>query len=503
MHLSSDLLYEEISKVFPAQRFGPEDFKVHLRLPLLCHGNTVFAEDNTYVGLASDFEEVRSISSSCCIILLGEAPEWIKASQVPTICINEDISLSELFNIVQDVFKKYSLFLNSVSNLILNNADIQQLIDEYKAICPSHSLLIIDSNFNIIRHNLPAVDSVESGSTLVSLSFFSELKNDPEYVNMRFSHKTFTRRGFLHDQEMLMHNIFISEELCGTLILVSNNTPITNGNRTVFERFAEVMELFLPQHLCGIHSSSRQLQTAIVKILDGEKFPVRIFDSLILKNGWDVNDHFEICYIPVSDENQKIGSAFYLCMQLSAVLPHSSALIYKGSIVIIFNITRSSGHSYDSVKFKNYLKTSGLIAGISNPFGSLCMMKDYYHQAESAVEIGSFYNPDDSIHLFRDHALLYLLSNMQKGISVSSLCPSGLLAIRDSDEKQGTDYLKTLNTYFRLGCNSSKTAKALYISRSTLIDRITRIRTHFGLSWNEYNDRLYIMICLKLIDLGL
>ncbi|MBQ3267475.1 MAG: helix-turn-helix domain-containing protein, partial [Atopobiaceae bacterium] len=60
----------------------------------------------------------------------------------------------------------------------------------------------------------------------------------------------------------------------------------------------------------------------------------------------------------------------------------------------------------------------------------------------------------------------------------------------------GVDYIDTLRAYLDNGCNASQTAKAMYLHRSTLVQRLDRIREIVDLELPE--RRLYLSMCLHL-----
>ena len=71
--------------------------------------------------------------------------------------------------------------------------------------------------------------------------------------------------------------------------------------------------------------------------------------------------------------------------------------------------------------------------------------------------------------------------------------------MREQDRKRGSAYLQTLDTYFRTGCNATQAARELYINRSTFLERMARIWKFLNVDQEDYDTRLYLMLCLRLL----
>ena len=69
-------------------------------------------------------------------------------------------------------------------------------------------------------------------------------------------------------------------------------------------------------------------------------------------------------------------------------------------------------------------------------------------------------------------------------------------ALLDYDRKNGTELVRTLETYFATGQSKQRTAKALYIHRQTLYYRLEQISALLGDNWNAPERRMALDIAL-------
>ena len=80
------------------------------------------------------------------------------------------------------------------------------------------------------------------------------------------------------------------------------------------------------------------------------------------------------------------------------------------------------------------------------------------------------------------------------------LCSRELLTLYRYDRENETSYYKTLFTYVRLQYNAVASAKALYIHRSSFINRMERIRELIHLNLEDPEERLYLLLSFRIME---
>ena len=73
----------------------------------------------------------------------------------------------------------------------------------------------------------------------------------------------------------------------------------------------------------------------------------------------------------------------------------------------------------------------------------------------------------------------------------------GMRRLVEHDREGAVSYLDTLRCYLANSMSIAKTAKVLFIHRSTLLDRIGRIERELGCDLKDPDERLRIEILLK------
>ena len=79
------------------------------------------------------------------------------------------------------------------------------------------------------------------------------------------------------------------------------------------------------------------------------------------------------------------------------------------------------------------------------------------------------------IHAFSDVTFGYILNKMTEDFSAKELVSPVFLRLKQYDDNNGTEYIRTLETYLENNMNVVQTANQLFVHRATVIYRIKRI----------------------------
>ncbi|WP_165443639.1 CdaR family transcriptional regulator [Olsenella sp. Marseille-P4559] len=141
-------------------------------------------------------------------------------------------------------------------------------------------------------------------------------------------------------------------------------------------------------------------------------------------------------------------------------------------------------------------------AGMSDHVSSLLEAKAYFLQASIALENGSLIDPAaPPLYRFQDYALTEMVVNSVGKLPLEMFYTRGLRALLVHDSESGISYTKTLACFLAHNMNVTRTARALYIHRSTLIERLDRIRELLGEDLANPDVRLRLELIFKAMEL--
>ena len=139
----------------------------------------------------------------------------------------------------------------------------------------------------------------------------------------------------------------------------------------------------------------------------------------------------------------------------------------------------------------------GLICGVSSAFSNLYEANQAWFQASSALQNGLLQDGSSTVFYFQDYLLPQLLSGALAGRPSWVYYPDGLKKLKAHDESSQVSYLETLRVYLDNNLSVTKTAAALYLHRSTLLDRLAHITQLLGCDLKNPDFCLTLGILLR------
>ena len=169
--------------------------------------------------------------------------------------------------------------------------------------------------------------------------------------------------------------------------------------------------------------------------------------------------------------------------------------------VSVFNDKRGDYHANLNTLLKKFLADTSGIAGVSNGFTDLFGARIAYLQAESAIENGMITNPETELFYFQTYALISMVINSMGNLPAEAYFSEKLQNLIKHDKNGPISYLDTLRVFLRSSLSYSQTAEELYIHRSTVVDRISRIERELDVDLKDPDTRLQLEIILKAMEI--
>lgn len=133
----------------------------------------------------------------------------------------------------------------------------------------------------------------------------------------------------------------------------------------------------------------------------------------------------------------------------------------------------------------------------SGAFSNLYEANQAWFQASSALQNGLLQDGSSTVFYFQDYLLPQLLSGALAGKPSWVYYPDGLKKLKVHDESSQVSYLETLRVYLDNNLSVTKTAAALYLHRSTLLDRLAHITQLLGCDLKNPDFCLTLGILLR------
>ena len=207
---------------------------------------------------------------------------------------------------------------------------------------------------------------------------------------------------------------------------------------------------------------------------------------------WRFKRFFRVlnCPIPKNKKDQEYIS--YIVSAISQVSKDVYSLVFDQCIVVLCNYDKDEVLNDYLDSIQNILKKYHLYYGKSRSFKLLFQLPEYNKQALLAREIGIRLGHKKIEYRFADYIYHFLLIGHEETELSSLICKEYRL-LKEYDQKNETEYIKTLINYFLSGFNGNLTSQQLHIHRNSLRHRLERIEDiiQSSVSHVELIDQIY------------
>jgi purine catabolism regulator len=139
--------------------------------------------------------------------------------------------------------------------------------------------------------------------------------------------------------------------------------------------------------------------------------------------------------------------------------------------------------------------------GIGRPHKSLVDLRQSYYEALYAIRIRKLKGNKAVIASFDDLGSYGLLLGLQDTLSLEVFYDSVLGKLRDYDEQNSSDLVKSLACFLEANGHWGEAAERLYVHRHTLRYRMKRVEEITGRDLSSSQDRMEFWLALKAKEL--
>lgn len=501
MKLNADILYDHLSSSLRLRICGRRSRKLSLRRPEFYTGSgREFLPDHVYLTFSDKLPDTPHIGAGSVIITIGGIPQAQYLDSKCTCLIVEDsIDMFSLSNLVNSVYDLFDDWERKLQNTLSTTADIKSIVDDSEAIFDS-PLIVLDRNFKYlaVSGGLPS----DSESALwapddkdnVSLEGFSKAmentridmsSRDPYTLNVVYP--------------SLCTNLFGNDQYIGSLTLAFIEREERSSDVVLLKELAAVIQEAILKLPNAEESRQTVLREVLSDLLLGLPCSQKQLQTL---NEYAPNPSY-VCMKFILPKKLSKAPLEYICGIIESALSGSIALHYETSVVAFANVNEApNGFEKLLRELQRLLSSTHMKVGVSYRFSSLTVARAYYRQACIAVEHAELLRQDLSLCRFEDCSLSYLIEHSTGEFPLDILLPDGLRQLIELDRNSKTDYIQTLQAYLDNNLNISKSAQALFLHRSSFLDRLQRIQNVLNQDMHDPDSRLELEVLLKALKLN-
>ena len=503
VRLNADIVFDNLPAKLGARIDGPRNMDLTLLRPQLYEGNGAAFPANRITLLEANRLPSRvHAERGAVLVCLGNSSRLESyRNRCCVITIPMETDFYQLFNILQGIFDRYEAWDEDLMRIVRNEGDITHLLDRSEEIF-GNSLHVIDESFRILgessssRNMLFGAEGDAASMASLALDKFNMFldlhdisldERDPIVLN-------------LLDTTTLNQNIFDGDEYRGCVTVQYSNQPFRPSHKPLITHLARHLLQAIKQLSTLAPDSIGSLKLAVQGLV--LERPLEMIERKILT---DINKekYFIFMRLKLSSRLEQLPLGYVRSM-ISSTFPHSIVFDYHQNSVVaaIDTCDLSSEDPVVSIAegIAPFIGNMEMKAGLSEPSNNLLRSHALFKQADIALDFGALVDPSRNLYLFKDYALSEMVINAVNGMPLDVLCPAGLNTLIEHDKTSSASYLETLRVFLESNANMAKTASQLYLHRSTLAERLGRIRRELGLDLDDPDVQLMLRILLKAIE---
>ena len=461
-------------------------------------GERAFLSGHLYVLRAERLPVHAHAERGATIICIGSSPRLRRLQERCCVIVLEEADFFATFNAVQHVFDTFDSWEGDLRQMLDEEGDVSRMLTRSEEVL-GNALLAIDGDFRIL--GLSSLARQTAGLS-VGAEASLPLATFDQFLGQH-ALQTETREPFVIDilgQRTLNCNLHKGPSYRGCVTLIYGEREERASDGLVLKALAH----FIQQAQEGLASSRPNgpgsLRQAVEDLVNGlplDQVSKAAVDSATAERSlvcMRLKMSSRMATLPLGYVRNMVESTF----PQSLVFEH-----HDNSVVAFIDLDHlPAGSPVDAIRTAIEPFTSGMDmrAGLSDRIGDLMQARLYYLQANSALENGSLLGLADRLHQFQDFALQDMVVSALGDIPLELWCPEGLRRLMEHDRTSSTSYIQTLRVYLACNMGATQAAAKLYVHRSTLLERLTRIKRELGLDLDDPDTRLRLELLLKAME---
>lgn len=493
MKLNADIIYDGLSERLSVEMGGQKETELRLGRPVFYNGGEgAFAADRLYITRADCLPRQAAVQRGAVILCQGSSVQLdYYRERCCVIQVRDDTDVFTVFNLVQELFDRFDSWKDDLQAIMDRSASVGEMIARSKPIFMT-TMFLLDANFKLLAYCEAEGDEGAIGTENLDLELLGKYLASRELATQEREPIILE----LLDTATLNVNLFDQDTYMGCLTLDHKNRMERTGDIELAKVLADMLTRAMLKFSSTDSTDHGLLRTALQGVVDGA--PIDYGQRQVLENA--LSDKEYICVkMELSSRFAKLPAG-YICSEAERRFPHSVAFERKGSVLCFIDTAGLPDGDCQAALEKALEAFTGsmdLKIGVSDAFADVYSARLYYHQASAALENGSLAAPGKKYYRFQEYALTELIINSLGKMPAELFFSDGMRRLAAHDMEASVSYLDTLRTYLDQNMSMTRTAAALYVHRSTLLERIARIERELGTDLKDPDERLRIQILLK------
>jgi hypothetical protein len=498
MDLNADIVFDNLPPELNARMAGPKVLELTLRRPELYEGGGApFEANRLYLVNSERVPQRAHAERGCVVVCVGDTPlldRYRKSCSV--IVVERDASFYQVFNTLQRIFNGYDKWESELREVIDESGDVGRLLKLSEPVF-GNPLFAIDEDFKILGASggaaTPLAGKGQTDGRTLGVDVFDQFLE----LHDLSMHEREPLVLTLLDQTTLNFNLFESDVYRGCLTVLYEGRPYRPSDKPLVELLGRYLLAAMQQLAARAPEGLGSLRQAVQALV--EERPLDTVERDVVAAAND-GRRFACMRLKLSNQLEQLPLGF-VRNAIEEAFPGSIVFEYhRNSVVAMLDVGGTGDEGFRAAieeGLEPFVNAMAMDAGVSNPCNDLLVAKSLFVQANHALDLGLLFDPAKRLYYFEDYALRELVMNSVQDMRLELLFPEGLRRLVDHDKNSSTSYIETLRVYLENNLSIAKTSSDLFVHRSTLMERLARMKRELGLDLDDPDVQLRLRILLK------
>ncbi|WP_180687915.1 PucR family transcriptional regulator [Trichococcus shcherbakoviae] len=471
-------------------------------------------KDLLYIGYANqmDMDNLTENSNFLLICTYEQTSilkKKLKDSKSGNWCLLPEVSLSVLFNRVQEILSNSLAFVQS--SAVLFNSIIQgrglKYIMEIASELLGNPVMLGDNNHRLLACS--RCDDVDDNA-------WNEYRDTGyctyEYT-VKYDFKPWVEKsarskgpvignlGEISNINRIFAIVKIGDAIVGNLAVLEHKRPFSEKDLEVVAFICDLISSEMQKNHQYFNSRKVMLENLILDLLNGNHPGKENILERIKYIKWQMPSKMYVLAIEYNSYEDTFSLIPYISETLKTLLAGEEAVIFENKLVLILGCGEGAYLNEQELSaFDAFLKQATLKAGISQEFNDILELRHHFDQAVTAISLGHKVGKEETVYLYEDYGIYHMIQLAGVQHDVLDFCHPTVLKLKSYDREHRTEYLKTVYAYVSNMKNLIATAESLFIHRNTLSYRMSKIRELIGECLDDDEIAMKIFLSYKILE---
>lgn len=418
-----------------------------------------------------------------------------------TFSVPKGMNVEAVYDDAFRILQAWQSWEQSLFEMMANHLPVNSIVEQASLLL-DNPFALMDDGMNILaRSGSPesyeagTIWDTMTGNNLVLTEFYT-----PEEMQMILRETSRSKDGMvLFSPEKDPEHVYLScalqqrGKLLGTIGSVAIHGDFTMGQLDVMRCVAHALGLYLEN--AARDEVSKDLRDGLLEtLLSSSIADERRFLEFYENHGWDRSDELRLLTIVPTE---RLSGGWNLHMALSALrlyFPTGAIALLRDRIALVAPESEYEVcFEQQKGETERFFQQRNLRCGVSNGFRGGAILTEYFRQGSYAASMknGGAVVGYDSVKLS------HFVEMLSSGLDLIPYCDPVLVDIAQSEKESTRVLVECLDAYLLNGRNISKTARALYVNRNTLIYRLEKLESLLGEPLDELSGEKLMSLLLS------